>query len=151
MQLAQVQYYLQVQSRELNKQGKMLAGAYAICHLDGFTGDEYPEGVALRPLNYKGEKQIMMIRGNRKVVQHLGTRHARQKKFLAVCVRPIFKAYQDYQQMANFLVCWAKFTELSVKDPCRAASSVPFAAFKREPSRPSAPYPRRAQLPPFES
>ena len=105
--ITQGKYYLQVQSRELNKPGKMLAAAYAVCHLDDFTGGEYPEGVALNPLNYKGEKQIMMIRGNRRVVQNLGTRNAKQKKFLAVCVRPIYKAYRDYQQLANFLLYYS--------------------------------------------
>jgi hypothetical protein len=89
----QVPYYVQSQSREINKRKNQLIGAYAICNLpENQNNKDYPVAVALVPLNFKGAKHVMIIRGNRQAIRKMaiGNRKADKRRGLAVCVRPIF-------------------------------------------------------------
>lgn len=96
-------YFIQSQSMEIYKNGKTLIGGYAMCHLCCMDhNSDYPEGVALIPKNFKGDKQIMYIRGNKHVLKSKNAK----KEPLALCVRPFFGSL-NYQKVSNFLLYYS--------------------------------------------
>ena len=111
-------FYVQAQSREVIKPNKTMIAGYAVCRLCCQDHrDDWPVGVAMVPANYTGPKQVMMIRGNRQVIQMIANSksiHDDSKKLkeLAVCVRPMFGNFNNYQQLASFLMYyWAAGAE----------------------------------------